>query len=188
MVLKNKPFYVISILLLCYSNVYTQYVEKAGGDTFYYDDDEIKKDEMNFHNVFYSGFSNSLIKIEDISLPILPTIYFEYKYLFLPKNDKINVSANIHPHIALFTWFLVRLPTSVNINFLNEANTEHKDGTGISIGAGYEYIASTFDFYEHTPFIQLGIKVDNVKIGYQYKTAKNLVINHSISVGVQLNL
>jgi hypothetical protein len=188
-VLKNNSFFLIIILLLCSSSIYSQYVEKAGGNTFYYDDDDIKKDQLNFHNVFYSGFSTSFVKVDDnISLPVLPTIYFEYKYLLLPKNDKLNFSGNINPHIALFNWFLMRIPASININFVNEASTEHKDGFGLSIGAGYEYVASSFDFNEHSPFIQLGIKIDNVKLQYEYKLSNNLIINHSVSVGVQLNL
>ena len=90
MALRNNSFYIIVILLLCSNSMYSQYTEKAGGNTFYYDDDDIKKDELNFHNVFYSGFSNSFVRVDNnLSLPLLPTMYFEYKYLFLPKNDKL---------------------------------------------------------------------------------------------------
>jgi hypothetical protein len=188
MALKNNYFYIVLMLLFFSTSLYSQYTEKAGGNTFYYDDDDLKKDQLNFHNVFYSGFSISLVKNEQISLPALPTLYFEYKYLFLPKNDKLNFSGNINPHIALFSWFLVRLPVSINVNFLNEANTKNKEGLGFSFGAGYEYVATTFELYEHSQFVQLGIRVDNVKIQYQYKLKKDLIFNHSISIGVQLNL
>lgn len=184
---KSKYFAIFFFLIPCLG--YAQYGEVTGSTSFYYDDDDKKKDELNFHNVFYSGFSNSLVKIEeDISLPILPAIYFEYKYLIFPKNDYINLSANIHPELALFTWFLVKIPASININFLNEATTEHKNGTGLSLGIGYEYLTTTFDYYEHSLFLRGGFKIDNVRIMYQYKTAKELNINHCISVGVQLDL
>ncbi len=187
--LSNNSFLIVVLLAFCTGSINAQYTEKAGGNTFYYDDDDIKKDELNFHNVFYSGFSNSLVSIDnDISLPVLPTIYFEYKYLFMPKNDVINFSGNIHPHLAIFTWLLARFPASINVNFLNEASTEQKSGIGLNLGVGYEYLASTFDFTENSPFVRVGLRIDNVRIQYQYKTASNLVVNHSISVGVQLNL
>ena len=178
------------VFLLVYPclNAFSQYVEKTGSQTFYYGGVDAEVDKLNYHNVYYTGFSNSLVAIyDDISLPVLPTLYFEYKYLIIKKNNYINVSANIQPHVALTNFFLFRLPSSVNLNFFNEANTVQKNGWGLSFGAGYEFLTSTFHFHEASPFLQFGFKIDNVKIQYQYKTAQQLIVNHCITAGVQLD-
>lgn len=187
--LKTKFFVVFLIVFLYPSfNLFSQYVEKTGSKTFYYGGTDARIDELNEHNVYCAGFSNSLVQYDEFYLPILPALFFEYKYLILKRNNYFNLSANAKPHVAITTFFLVRLPASVNINLFNEATTELKQGFGLSFGTGYEALITTFNFNEYSPFVQLGFKIDNVSFEYQYKLAKDIYINHSISVGVQLDL
>lgn len=187
--LKNN-FFVVFIIVFFYpsSNLFSQYVEKTGSKTFYYDGADARIDELNKHNVYYAGFSSSIVQYNEFYLPVLPALFFEYKYLILKKNDFFNLSVNAKPHIAFTTFFLVRLPASANINFFNQATTEQIKGFGLNIGVGYEALISTFNFNEYSPFIQFGFKIDNVTFEYQYKIEKEIYINHSISVGVQLDL
>lgn len=183
----NRYIYLICLLSFCSINLQAQYGERTGSNTFAYTGDDALVDDLNFHNVFYGGFTNSLASLnQDIIFPIIPTLYFEYKYLFLKKNDAFNVSGNIQPSVGLLSFFLFRFPASINLNFLNEATTEHKDGFGLSFGGGYEALITTFNLQEYSPYLQVGFQIDNFKFSYQYKTKQTIFVNHSISVGVMM--
>lgn len=187
--LKNNHFLILVIFFLYPScNLFSQYVEKIGSKTFYYGGKDARIDELNEHNVYYLGFSNSLVEYDKFYLPILPSLFFEYKYLILKKNNFFNISLNGKPHIAITNFFLARLPASININLFNQATTEQTKGFGLNFGIGYEALISTFNFNEYSPFIQFSFSIDNITIEYQYKTVEHLYINHSISLGVQLDL
>ncbi|MBL4670331.1 MAG: hypothetical protein JKY30_13860 [Flavobacteriales bacterium] len=185
----SKLIVITSLFFISFKTV-AQYGEATGGSTFLYRGEDAFESEYNFHNVFYLGFSNSFVKVDqNLNLPILLGVYFEYKYLILDKNEKMNFSVSGQPHGAFTTFFLLRLPVSINMDFFNMATTEQKySGIGMSLGFGYEALVSTFDFEEYSPFVQLSFQVENIRVQYQYKLANNLIVNHSITLGLMLDL